>query len=375
MRNLDYITDLVYIDSERNRTFAERILSSHTSVRQHSAENEEHLADILKELQARNIPSKSVLHIGDFKGRLIQKCPGSKGVICCNYYLINTGFNCLYDCSYCFLNSYLNSFGMMVFSNTDEIISQIDSFLEGIDPNKIYRIGTGEFTDPLMIDEYTGMSRLLIEKFSTYKNIFLEIKTKSNNTDHLCGIPSKGSTVIAWSVNTEKNIALHETGTASLNERLAAAKKAAASGYYLAFHFDPVIVYEGWQEEYLNVIDKIFTETSAEKILWISIGGVRFNREYKESARETGIDKGLTLHEVVMCDDGKFRYFKPMRRSLYRIFYDKIHSYVNPPFLYMCMESKEMWADVFARESYTTENLESDFEIFLGDILHKKKGR
>jgi spore photoproduct lyase len=374
MRTLDNITDLVFIDSARNRSFAEKILSSHTSVRMHYAESEEHLAEIFGELQSGKVQSKNVLHIGDFKGRLIQKCPGSKGVVCCNYYLINTGFNCLYDCSYCFLNSYLNSFGMMIFSNTDEIILQIDFFLSEIDKNKIYRIGTGEFTDPLMIDAYTGMSSLLIEKFSFHKNVFLEIKTKSNNIDHLCAIKDKGSTVIAWSVNTDKNIKLHESGTASLNERLAAAKKAAEAGYYLAFHFDPVILYDGWQDEYMAVVDRLFTETCAEKIVWISIGGVRFNRDYKESARESGIDRGLTLNEVVMCDDGKFRYFKPVRRSLYQLFYNKIMSYNNPPFLYMCMESREMWADIFGRDSYSTEKLESDFELFLTGVLNKKRG-
>jgi spore photoproduct lyase len=375
MRTLDTITDLVYIDSVSNRNFAEKILLSHPSVRIHSADNEENLSAIFKKMQNENIPSKNVLHIGDFKGRLIQKCPGSRGVVCCNYYLINTGFNCLYDCSYCFLNSYLNSFGMMIFSNTDEIAAQIDSFLHDIDSDKIYRIGTGEFTDPLMIDEYTGMSSLLIHKFSSHKNVFLEIKTKSNNIDHLCDIPAKGSTVIAWSVNTEKNIEKHEAGTASLTERLSAAKKAADAGYYLAFHFDPVIMYDGWQEEYMTVVDRLFSETCAEKILWISIGGIRFNRDYKESARETGIDKGLTSHEVILCDDGKFRYFKPMRRLLYQMFYNKINSYNNPPFLYMCMESKEMWADVFNRELYTTENLERDFEVFLNNTLEKKRGR
>jgi spore photoproduct lyase len=375
MRTLDTITDLVYIDSINSRNFAEKILLSHTSVRIHSADNEENLSTIFKKLQHEKVPSKNVLHIGDFKGRLIQKCPGSKGVVCCNYYLINTGFNCLYDCSYCFLNSYLNSFGMMIFSNTDEIIAQIDSFLSEINPDKIYRIGTGEFTDPLMIDEYTGMSSLLIQKFSFYKNVFLEIKTKSNNIDHLCNIQNKGSTVIAWSVNTERNIEQHESGTASLTERLAAAKKAADAGYYLAFHFDPIIMYNGWKEEYTDVICKLFEETCAEKIVWISIGGIRFNKEYKESARETGIDKGLTAHEVIMCDDGKFRYFKPMRRSLYQMFYRKINSYNNPPFLYMCMESKEMWADVFGKESYTTDKLENDFEAFLNNILNKKRGR
>ncbi|MCL2389119.1 MAG: hypothetical protein FWC85_01910, partial [Elusimicrobia bacterium] len=43
------------------------------------------------------------LFIVEEKFDFFKPCPCTKGVKCCGYSIINTGFGCLYDCSYCFL--------------------------------------------------------------------------------------------------------------------------------------------------------------------------------------------------------------------------------------------------------------------------------
>jgi spore photoproduct lyase len=319
----------------------------------------------LYSLRDSGVPSKKVVFASGFKGRLIQKCPGSPGVVCCGYKLVNTGFNCLYDCSYCFLNGYLNSYGILVFTNTDEIERQTAEWISESAGELIVRVGTGEFTDSLMIDSYTGLSGRLIGQFAAHRNMFLEIKTKSSNVDHLLGIKEKGNAVIAWSVNTQRNIYKHEPGSASLSERIDAAKKACGAGYFIAFHFDPVILYDGWEAEYRELVRMLLAAVDNTKILWISMGGVRFTKEYKDVVKSVGLDDEFILQEHVRCADGKFRYYKPIRRRVYRAILDEIAKSLTPPFAYMCMESPEMWDEVFGRENYSSELLERDFAEFL----------
>jgi len=244
--------------------------------------NEEDLSLKITELKKKYI-SKEVLILKEFMGRKFQKCPGSPNVICCNYYLLNTCFNCLYNCTYCFLNSYLNSYGIIQFINLEDLTELIKSHCNRI--NHPVRIGTGEFTDSLMFDDVTSIAAELIESTSSITNLFLEFKTKSFNIDHLANIENKKNTVLAWSVNTQRNIDTSEEGASNINERIAAAVKAQQWGFNTAFHFDPIIKYDNFIEEYFNVIEQMAEKLTPSKIIWISLGCFRYSPGFKELPR------------------------------------------------------------------------------------------
>lgn len=324
--------------------------------------NDNELGEIIEKLKY-DYDSKEVLILKKFMGRKFQKCPGSNGVICCNYYLLNTCFNCLYDCTYCFLNSYLNSYGIVQFTNLDELVPSIEEFTAGTD--KIVRVGTGEFTDSLMFDEVTGISRSLISAAAHINNLFLEFKTKSANIDHLLDIDTKGNTVLAWSLNTEKNIKEYEHGAASLDERIEAAIKAQKSGYYTAFHFDPIIKYEGCIDEYTAVVDLIFKNLDPDKIVWISLGCFRYSSGFKDIIKHKYPMERLTVEEMFPGIDGKYRYLKHERIEIFSAMLNRIQKYSRKPFVYMCMEGEEMWQRIF-NVSY---KISDDLEIAFSDHL------
>lgn len=329
--------------------------------------NETELENYLADLKKAGIGSREILVLKEFLGRYFQKCPGSPNVICCNYYLLNTCFNCLYNCTYCYLHNYLNSHGIQQFLNIENLYSEFIEFIDKSDKNKIYRIGTGEFTDSLMFDETTGIAKELIKLAAPHENIFLEFKTKSNNVDHLLAIPEKGNTLMAWSLNTEKNISMYEEDSASLNERLDAARKSAAAGYYIAFHFDPIIYYEEALADYREVIRKIFEYVPAEKILWISLGGFRSTPAFIEIMINMFPAERISSAELFPGPDNKLRYFKPFRKSIYEFFRDEINKYNKNTFIYMCMETADMWELVFDKNYKSSDDLENDL------ILHLKK--
>ena len=369
MKHLPFVHSILCSAGDSGRPIASRMRSLFPAARFETFASDSEKGALLDLLRSGGVPSKQVLLLDAFKGRLIQKCPATKGMICCNYRLINSGFNCVYNCAYCYLQSYLNSYGILLFTNEEAVLSGCDEFIAQTDPESMVRIGTGEFTDSLMIDEATGLSRALIAKFAPHRHLFLELKTKSANVDHLFDIPDKGNAVAAWSVNAPRVIDSFEDGAASLDERLDAAARAASAGFWTAFHFDPVVLYDGLEREYDLVVEKIFSRVPEKSILWISLGGFRYNPQFKEVMRANFPYETISAGEFVPCPDGKMRYPKPLRRELYMFMKDAIVRRSAYPFVYMCMESADMWASVFGRDYASPEDLEADFSIFLENKL------
>ncbi len=364
------IDDIKYVlyGVDDDAAMVERFVS-HVNERAVPYADESELGALLEKFRAGGVASKEVLVLKPFRGRFFQMCPGSPNVVCCRYRLLNTCFDCFYNCTYCYLLSYLNFYGIMQFTNTGRLREELMQFIDDADSDMIYRIGTGEFTDSLMMDDITGIGEELVTMCSAFPNIMLELKTKSSNIDHLLGIPNKGNAVIGWSLNTPRNIELYEEGTASLDQRVRAASRAEKAGYYLAFHFDPIILYDGWEEDYLRVIEELMTSVDPEKIVWISMGGFRFLPEFKHVMREHFPGEAITSQEMFPGIDGKLRYFKPVRLAMYRFFREHIEKYTRYPFLYMCMETPEMWDRVFGIRHQESSELELAFSHHLKTVF------
>jgi spore photoproduct lyase len=324
--------------------------------------------DLLKKIDdlKKIYESKEVLILKEFMGRKFQKCPGSPKVICCNYYLLNTCFNCLFNCTYCFLNSYLNSFGIIQFINLDDLADIIESFCN--EEDRILRVGTGEFTDSLMFDEVTSIAANLIEATSSIKKLFLEFKTKSSKIDHLKKVKAKGNAVLAWSLNTQRNIDYYEEGSSNIHERIDACAKAQSWGYYTALHFDPIIKYDNFIDEYFKVIEMMAERLIQSKIVWISLGCFRYSPGFKDIIKNTFIDEKLTLEEMFPGIDGKYRYITPERVEIYTRIKEKIQFHFPDVFIYLCMEDSDMWNRVFGKDYNDSNDLEND----LSDHLLKK---
>ncbi len=354
------IKAVVFRESHRGKKEVIRI-SSAPGLKHIVYRDEKELPGITEGLRREGYRSKEVIIFREFRGRIFQSCPGSQNVICCNYSLLNTGFDCLYNCTYCFLNSYLNSFGIVFFVNFFDVLDETDFSSLARKRENIYRIGTGEYTDSLMMDEATGLSRKLIEKLLPYKNIILELKTKSSNIDHLLGIREKGNTVVSWSLNTRRNIELYEEGTALLSARIEASSRAADAGFLIGFHFDPIILGDEPFQEYLEVVDRLMEKVDPEKIAWISLGCFRYSPGFKSAVSEKFPGEKLTLGEMFPGVDGKFRYLRKRRTEAYRMMKERIRSYTKTPFVYLCMETGDVWEEVFGWRPGSSEELEEAF--------------
>lgn len=295
------------------------------------------------------------------RGNFFKPCPGTKTYRCCDYQVLNIGMGCPMECVYCILQAYLNTPTLSFFVNSDDLLAELDLAL--LRTKQFWRIGTGEFTDSLALDSITGLSRLLVPYMADKKRGVLELKTKSVNISNLADLDHNGRTIIAWSLNAPTIMAQEEIYTAPLQTRLQAAKQCAQWGYKLAFHFDPIIYHDGWQEGYAQTIKTLFATVPPEKIAWISLGALRFLPQLKAIAASRFPGSTFFHEEFIIGLDNKYRYFRSLRVEMYHYILDLLRQQAAPhTCLYFCMESDEIWQECgFAPGQSTT--LANDLDL------------
>jgi len=284
--------------------------------------------------------AKKTLYITQNKGALIRNCPGTCHYTCCDYTILHTGTFCTMDCAYCILQAYFHPPVLQYFAGLEPVGQALQAvFFE----NKIFRIGTGEYTDSLIWEKVSPMPEFLVKAFAGQTNSVLELKTKTVNIESLLSLDHNQKTIMAWSLNTPEIIGSQERGTASLTARLEAARQAESKGYRLAFHFDPIVIYPGCEEQYKSVIQKIFEYVHPEAIVWISLGTFRFMPGLKAVIEKRFPDSTLCYGEFIQGLDNKMRYFKPLRIQIYKEMIAGLKAYAPDVFLYFCMEDEEVW--------------------------------
>ena len=266
-----------------------------------------------------------------FKG-----CPCSHKSVRCGYHVINLGSGCLFECSYCYLQDYINSPGIVFPANIEDFFEQFKNYKQDI------RIGSGELTDSLIFDHITEFSPLIVNFFKGYPKSTFEFKTKSNNIDLLLTTQPAGNIVISWSVNSQKIIETTEFYTASLEERLKAAVACVRGGFKVAFHFDPIIYNAHWQDDYINLIDMIFDEIPAEHIAWVSLGTLRMTPRLKKIIENRFPENTILDEEFVKGYDGKLRYPDYIRSNIYKTMLERIARRSKNTYVYLCMEEKSV---------------------------------
>jgi len=283
---------------------------------------------------------KEILYLTLNKGAFVRDCPGTRNYTCCGYRILHVGTYCNMDCSYCILQTYFHPPVMQLFINHDDLFSELDSlFLD----HRISRIGTGEFTDSLIWDRWTNLSPQLISRFSRQDRAVLELKTKTAHVHRLKGLDHRKKTILAWSLNTDRVIHSEERRTASIEARLDAAAKCADWGYPLAFHFDPMVLYEGCEADYKRLVNRLFDRIPPPQIVWISVGSFRFPPNLISIIERRFPDSKIIYGEFIRGLDGKMRYFKPLRIDIYRCVVDEIRKRAPDVLIYYCMEDDDVW--------------------------------
>lgn len=277
------------------------------------------------------------------RGEFWKPCPGTTaGYHCCGYQILTPLTGCGMYCSYCVLQVYFDHQCQVVYENIDDLRNEVAAKMDKW--QGVVRFGTGEFGDSLYQEPALGLSRQIAKILEPYPNVVVEFKTKSINIDQLFQISRPEKVVIGFSMNTPSMICQLEKGTASLLQRLDAARRCIDMGFWVAFHFDPMVQYCGWEKEYRQVVDMIFeTIKDPQRIAWWSMGGFRTMPRLKQQLKQSNRHLPLFSGEMLLGEDRKLRYIRPVRIAFYRAMREQVEKYYPAIPLYLCMESPEVW--------------------------------
>ena len=311
---------------------------------------------------------KKEIHSISKKGEAMNRCATfNKKYLCCRVHVLKSVHNCPFECSYCFLQNYLTDGSVKIVRDVPSLMEEVNEKISQ-EPWRLFRIGTWELGDSLALEKETGQAAELVRAFSGLKNAVLELKTKSDCVDSILDLDHNDRTVVSWSLNTDSVIEQEEHGTASLNKRLDAMQRAFRAGYLIGLHFDPMIFHKGWQEGYRMVVTQVFERISPDRVAWISIGSLRFNPEMKKKIENNYPDSRLTCAEMVLGDDAKVRYIKPLRADMYRHLYGEVKKYISfENLIYLCMERWDLWDRVFGHHPDSIGQLDYLFAKSLYD--------
>jgi spore photoproduct lyase len=299
--------------------------------------------------------SRDTLILMRYPGKFVKNCQGRGAEICCGYLIVSYAWNCHLECSYCVLQSYLSNDAMVVCTNIDSLLAEVEEILGR--SRRILRIGTGELADSLALDSITHYSRRLIPVFASHPNGILELKTKSDQIANLEGLDPRGRTVVSWSMNSKPICGTEERKAATFDERLAAAVRCQEWGYRLGFHFDPLIYYDGWEADYREAVEEIFRAVDPGRVAWVSLGALRFTPHLRELIQKRFPESRILYGEFVPGHHGKLRYFRPIREEMYRKMRSWIRAAAPDVFVYLCMESGVVWERSLGERPKSTAHL------------------
>lgn len=254
------------------------------------------------------------------------------------YYSFGPISNCHLECTYCILQSYLaNNPLITIYTNIEEILEKLTRQLQTIAEGSV--ISTGLIADSLALDSITEFNPIWIPFFARQKKFFLELKTKSDQVTPFLNLEHGGQTILSWSMNPQNIVAQEEHKTANVKERLKAAQQCVAAGYRVGFHFDPMIVHPGWEENYRNLIDQILGQVPTQRIAWMSLGTLRFPKR-QATIMKKRFPRSQQIHEPLQHTHLPFlTYPKELRTRMIQELQSHIKKRASDIYLYGCMET------------------------------------
>ncbi len=271
-----------------------------------------------------NLKDRVALIYAKKRGELLRKTPSNYTPTGESGYSILMSYNCIFDCSYCFLKGYFKSFNPVVFLNYEDYFKAIESIIK-IDKRRPLYFYAGTFSDPVALSFAGDFLVELVKFFSGLsEDVFLEVRTKSVQIDQFLRLKPSKNVIFAFSLSPESIVKKYEFYTPSIHERIDAIKKLDNLGFRVGVRFDPVFI--DCLKEYEPLIESL---KDLKNLQSVEVGFLRFDKnDYKRMLRKNPcIVRGLKF------SGGMYRYKKTDLQRAIEFFKERLRGF------YLCMEN------------------------------------
>ena len=288
------------------------------------------------------------------QGTVFGMCPvQSEKTLCCNLRTIDAAKNCGFGCSYCSIQTMYTNDDILFDENFREKLGAIE-----LDPERGYHIGTGQSSDALMWGNKNGVLDDMFQFARKWPNAVIEFKTKSRNIDHFLRSDIPANIVCSWSLNPDLIVQNEEHLTASLSQRLNAARLVADAGIKVAFHLHPMVRYEGWQGGYSSLISRVIKNFDFNEVVFVSFGALTFPKPIIRKIRSSGIRTRIHQMSMSANAEGKMTYPDHIKEELFGHAYQAFSAWHGKVFFYLCMEEPKFWETTFGERFPDNEAFE-----------------
>lgn len=178
-----------------------------------------------------------------------------------DYTTPNFVHNCPMLCAYCYQHRHNEGVDLNVATNTQELLDNILAHRQTLGvktPNQVdpaywtYDIGCN--TDISRVAKYIPWQKIF--SFAKTHDLKFTFATKWFNQDFLTFNPNK-KVRIRLSLLPDRMTKIMDKGTHPLEVRLKAMEKLYNAGYEVHVNFSPIIVYEGWRDDYKELFKQV----------------------------------------------------------------------------------------------------------------------
>ena len=277
------------------------------------------------------------LYLGEKRGTLVKKAPQAYGLDEGRHWTFANAYNCIYECTYCYLQGYFHSPDIVLFVNYEDMLRQADRLIKA-HPHRLW-FHSGEFADSLALCHLTDELESYFQFFAKRPGASLELRTKSVNIRKLLTLSPLPNVITSFSLSPEDNVKTHDRATPPLAHRLEAMAKLQGRGHPLAVHLDPIIYDDNALSKYEGLIKALAGLFDLSTITYFSLGAVRFTKDVSFQVKKNYPQSGIFSSPLSLDKHNLVRYPKMMRRSLLKAVKNLLLSHgAREEFLYLCME-------------------------------------
>lgn len=241
-----------------------------------------------------------------------------------------TSSGCTASCLYCYLVCNYNKCAYLrLFVNREQMLEKIIKTAEKSDKNLNFEIGSN--SDLILENSITNNLVWTIENFKNTSKGTLTFPTKFDMVDDILNLDHRGKIIIRMSVNPEFIINRVEFGTSRLEGRIEAINKLKDSGYKIGILIAPVIFIDNWQQLYLELIQRLYSELSEQvkKDVFFEIIFMTYSYVHTK-INEEAFPNAINLYNKDLMRGrgrGKYMYKDNLREEGRKFFIEQLQKY------------------------------------------------
>ena len=250
------------------------------------------------------------------------------------------GYGCLLNCSYCYMKRHKPE-GLDVATNTNDILTAINNhaFFATVDkPNQTdseyvtYDIACNE--DFALHAKYHEWEKI----FTFFREHPIAKATLATKIvpDKFLTFDPKGKVRIRFSLMPQKISSILEPETASIEDRIRAVDRFIAAGYDVHLNFSPVVYYNGWEDDYVELFHLVDELVDNKEIVKAEVIFLTHNK----NKHIYNMNHGLPGEDILWTPDVQeaktseyggmnIRYKSDLKSDMIAVFKD-LHEYVIP---------------------------------------------